>query len=131
MLCHIDHEKKAIQDKSVFTGLAVDDPDKFSELFMGPDYKLLTLNDGAAKAYVIFEEHKGGFIFHLVNFTALRTSHMTEDFIKGRVLPYCKVRSLTYIEAAVERRGMARKLEKLGFKYKGDHIYRKEVPRVL
>lgn len=128
MNCIWDHEKKAIKDHSAFEGLAVDDLDKFEALFMRPEFHLLEMTDDkGVKAHIVFEEREGGFKFHLVNFTKMKTKTMTEDFINGRVIPYCLARGLLFIEASVERKGMGRKLKGLGFENVEKNIYRRGV----
>lgn len=126
MKCYVDKEKRAIKDLSIFKGLAVDTPRKFRNLFLHPQFTLLVFEYEQAKAFVVFEEYNKGFIFHLVNFTQMNTRTMTEHFIENHVIPYCKARGLTFIQARSEREGMTRKLVNLGFEAQGD-ILRKEV----
>tara|TARA_R110000744_G_scaffold232933_1_gene350972 strand:- start:84 stop:479 length:396 start_codon:yes stop_codon:yes gene_type:complete len=128
---YIDHSKQAIKDHSVFNGLLCPDKGRYERLFMHPNFKLVTFANGEAIAHVVFEEYKGGFIFHLVNFTEIKTRAMTELFIKDHVEPYCKKHSLSFIQATAERIGMARKLKKLGFENVKDNIYKKGLAHVL
>jgi len=123
----IDPSKKAIKDGSVFKGLAVPDQAKYQKLFLNPQFKLWSADGGHA----IFEEHNGGYVFHLFNYTQCRTRSMTEYFIYDVAIPYCKERGLTFIQASAERAGMARKLVKMGFKNIGNNVYQGEVANVL
>lgn len=131
MRIYLDTGKAAIKDHSVFNGLAVDDRQKFSALFMHPQFKLLTMCMDGKFAHVIFEEWDGVFVFHLVNFTAMTTKTMTQDFIEQFVIPYCKERGLSAVQASVERKGMARKLSALGFEPLSGNVHRKEVNHVF
>lgn len=124
MRCFIDHNRQPIRDLTVFEGLIVDDKAKFKELFLHPQFTLLRFEEGDKEGFIIFEEWEGGFIFHLVNFTQMNTQTMTEEFIKNQAIPYCKKRNLNFIQASVERAGMGRKLQKIGFENIGNNVFR-------
>jgi hypothetical protein len=126
----ITSDKTDILDHRVFDGLAVDDPAHYAAKFMQPNFYLVKMGE-KNPSYVIFEVQGNRFVFHLVNFTKCKTYRMTEDFMRGFVLPFCRFRGLKHIQASVERKGMARKLEKLGFKRAYSNIYKSEVAHVL
>lgn len=128
----MDHEKAALKSGAVFAGLVVDDPKKFINLFLDDCYKLIVFDrDGVDVGYTIFEEKDGAFIFHLYNFTQIRTANMTEQTIHNLVVPYCKQVGLDRIIAKAERKGMAIKLERMGFKNTHDNEYMGEVEHVF
>ncbi len=126
----IVQDKTAILDHRVFDGLAVDDLAHYAEKFMQPNFYLVEIGK-KVKSYVIFEVRGRGFVFHLVNFTRTKTRRATELFVEGFVKPFCTFRGLKYIEATAERRGMEKKLERLGFKKSSGNIYKMELGHVL
>lgn len=133
MYSHIDKSKSAIKSHGVFHGLAVDDRPKYAQLFMQPQFKLVEFVHelGAHLGWIIFEEWKGCFVFHLVNFTRIKTNAMTERVMREFVKPYCEKNGLKFIQASAERRGMAIKLEKLGLKPFSGQVLRGEAAHVL
>tara|TARA_R110002124_G_scaffold14054_6_gene63242 strand:+ start:483 stop:899 length:417 start_codon:yes stop_codon:yes gene_type:complete len=138
MLCVLKNNKKAIKTGGVFRGLCVDNRKFWRKEFLKDRYKLLAVYDENSKelaGYVIYEEVEPFFRFHLVNFTQrqLRTAGgITERFMKGFVFPFCQERGLKKVICEVERRGMARKLERLGFAEVAETgVYIGRVPNVL
>lgn len=128
----LDHEKDAIQSGEVFKGLSVDNPVKLIELFMQDDFKCIVFKaDGENVGYIVFQEWDGAFIFHLYNFTAIKTKRMTEETIFNLTIPYCQAKGLDRIIAKAERLGMAKKLEKMGFKNIGGNEYRGDIINVF
>lgn len=127
----IDDTKTAIKNHSVFNGLCCDDRALYADKFMQPDYYLFSKRLFNMYAHVVFQVKDRGFVFHLVNFTEWKTKTMTQDFINNLVIPYCKDKGLNFIQATAERKGMARKLEKLGFVNTEGNTYRKELAHVL
>lgn len=120
----IDKEKRAIKDMTVFDGLAVDDRDKFRDLFLMPQFNLLEVYEGARLiGYVVYEITEFAFHYHLVNFTSEKSLTMTEAVNLEFTIPYCERAGIRQIRANVERLGMARKLEKLDFKRDGKSHY--------
>lgn len=124
--------KTDIQNHKAFEGLYVPDKEKYARAFMRDDYYLWQCKDKKGrKAYVVFQVEGKSFVFHLVNFTAFKTKDMTERFMRDFVKPFCRFRGLNKIWASAERRGMARKLERLGFEKVSDKTYVGEVNHVF
>lgn len=128
MICQ---SKAAIKNQTVFDGLCVDDRAYYTELFLRDDFHLVEFEQHDRKAHVVFQIREKDFVFHLVNFTKFKTRTMTKDFMQNFVKPFCKFRGLKWIYATAERKGMARKLERMGFELIRDNIYRGEVKNVL
>lgn len=124
MRAYIDDSKQAIKDRTAFKGLCVPNPDAVAALFMQPQFKLLEFPQLGQIVYEVFER---GFVFHLVNFTRVKTHGITEAVIEGMVLPFCRQNGLEFIQARVERKGMARKLQRLGFQQFSGNVYRRAV----
>ena len=130
MINFIDHTKAAIKDHRVFNGLCCDDRASYADKFMQPDFYLFYRRLLNMESFVVFQVKNQGFIFHLVNFTEMKTKSMTELFINNQVIPYCKAQGLKFIQATAERKGMARKLERMGFVNIEGNTYRKELSYV-
>lgn len=120
----IDRTKAAIKNHTVFNGLAVDDRAKFADMFLRPEFHLIELIHEDTYAHVIFEIVGDTFKFHLVNFTAFKTQDMTEHFVKEIAPIICFAFDLKNMEATAERKGMERKLERLGFEHIEGKTYR-------
>ena len=120
-------DKTPIKDHSVFDGLYVPEKCTWAKLFMNERFKLVKMHVNNADCFVIFEVIKDTFVFHLVNFTQANTNAMTETFFKAFVRPFCAFRGLDKVRASVERRGMARKLERQGLRHIGNNIYEGEI----
>lgn len=116
-------DKSDIQNYNVFEGLHVPNKQVWAKLFMNDNFTLVKMRQGGANCYVIFEVVKDTFLFHLVNFTGANTQKATENFFKRFVRPFCAFRGLDKVRASVERKGMARKLERQGLKHIGHNIY--------
>lgn len=120
----VDKNKIAIRNGSAFDGLRVPDRDKIAALFLMPQFHLVNFG---GLGHVIFEVHENSFVFHLVNFTKAKTVNMTEAVMENFVIPFCNLIGLRFIQARVERPGMARKLERLGFENFSGNCYRRAV----
>lgn len=129
----IDRSKAAIKDHRVFEGLIVDDPAKFADLFMRPQFQLVCYKiEGREHGWIIYEIVNDSFVFHLVNFTQVSGHHdITDSVFEKVVLPVCVRNGLKYIQASVERAGMARKLKSKGFERYSGRVYRGEVSHVF
>lgn len=132
MIYYEDNTKAAIKNLEVFEGLAIDDKEKFRDLFLNDPYKLIVfLDDGIVYGHIIYEIVQDTFVFHLVNFTRHATQNMTEIALSYVIAPFCYENGVKYIQATAERPGMAKKLEKLGFKQVEGRIFRGEAEHVL
>ena len=125
--------KAAIKDHRVFEGLVVDDPAKFAALFMQPQFKLACYGiDGNECGWVIYEIVNSTFVFHLVNFTQVSGQQDITDMVFDQLVrPVCNHNALEYVQASVERAGMARKLKSKGFERYSGRVYRGEVSHVF
>lgn len=121
---YIDANKQAIRDRTAFKGLCVPNPDAVAALFMQPQFHLV---DFPQLGQIVFEVYEKSFVFHLVNFTRVKSQGITEAVIDGMVMPFCRAEGLEFIQARVERRGMARKLQRLGFENFSGNVYRRPV----
>ena len=134
MLCVFCDKKKAIKNGNAFRGLCVPRKSYWRKEFLKPEYNLLAVYDETGKdrlGYVIYETRGEDFIFHLVNFTQRRTRNMTERFVRWFVKPLCEETGLSRILARAERKGMQRKLEKIGFRNAGGNLYEGRLEHVL
>jgi hypothetical protein len=126
-----DKTKRAIKDLSVFNGLCVPDLSAYKREFLKPRYRLLEMKiKNIPLGHVVYEIKGNVFKFHLVNFLKLKTRRMTQDFVRHIAEPIALKNGCQFIEGTAERKGMAIKLERLGFVNVESNIYRKDLCHV-